>query len=268
MENLTFIVYLISRLDALYSALWAIGFGFIMLGICVLTRHEKLVAFLQTAQFKVLEEVTPQLFEFWKSQVSAQAKTTLAAFTVNTKDENFVYELVRKMEAQDAEKAQTLREKLKRIYSSHFLFYCLIQDKKGWSKGVGRFYLGTGILCFILALATPTTQNGVRILAAYGVQEAVSSSSFRGYASDIAEFMRYYLEEKSGEVADAAKKLTSSDKAADAVDDAKKQEADSKAKPEDTAKKPQDFTEKTVEVAKAVRKTVDAVQEISDIVKK
>lgn len=278
MENLTAIVYLITRLDSFNNLLWVWAFCFGVLTVLASYRKSSATSFMASESFRDMEKLFPAMYEFWKSLMSSSADTSVETFMDKIETgyrKEWLENLVAKYGQQSPESSGFSRDVLRQARSTHrreYLKYYQAAYQVGWSKHGAKGLALMSLMCFILALATPTTKNGVRILTAYGVQEAVYSPVFRSYASDIAEFLRYYLEEK-GELAVAAVKdaaaVTSSDSEKETVSsvEAPKEEKTAKSKEKPEAPK-SDLVDKTVDVAKAVRKTVDAVQEISDIVKK
>lgn len=277
MENLTAIVYLITRLDSFNNLLWVWAFCFGVLTVLASYRKSSATSFMASESFRDMEKLFPAMYEFWKSLMSSSADTSVETFMDKIETgyrKEWLENLVAKYGQQSPESSGFSRDVLRQARSTHrreYLKYYQAAYQVGWSKHGAKGLALMSLMCFTLALATPTTKNGVRILTAYGVQEAVYSPVFRSYASDIAEFLRYYLEEK-GELAVAAVKdaaVTSSDAEKETGSGVEVQKEEKTAKSKEKPEAPKsDLVDKTVDVAKAVRKTVDAVQEISDIVKK
>ncbi len=268
MENLTFIVYLITRLDSLGPAMGALGFGWAIIAIVLIG----LRVFVMGKDDPDVERV----FALMKDKATpddelkktfGKSRAELASLGINSR-----VKMLEAMASSEISRPQVLNY---HYFSSTLLSYTPWLRRKGYS--VFAAILATVFLT--LSLLTPTTKDGARILGVYGAVELVRDSRVQAFSSEISEFVQLYFAEKMGDLSEALKDKVeqvkgvlksepaepAKTKPAEPAKESPKAKNDSKAKAA-TKDVVSDTVGKTKEVVAQVKEVQKAAKEIADAI--
>lgn len=254
MENLTFIVYLITRLDSMGPVFKILGFLWmaVFLGLFI-TRYLG-----ASTRDTVMEELykaarNPNLSEEECLKLFGKSKAQMQALKIRS--------MQRFLEACYSDEVACKGYSIP-LHTQLFRATPMLRHK--------AYTVIAGVLATLfltMSLLMPTTRDGARILGVYGAVELVQDTRVQAFSGEIAEFVQLYFTEKMGNLSNLiSNKVNEVEKAVDRATAPKGETQDSKAAKETKVAKDAKGTKPSERDAEVVVKAKEVSKVVKDVV--